>query len=206
MVVKYTPLPRFVKGNISYFIFWCGHRFFQRRAINICKNRNLGQILLPTGTGKTRIQIALHVKEMRSHKEPCIVVITSHRLALNNQLLLKFADILKKCKIEAVLFYLGSGKVDFKNDAFEIFSGTEEEKIFEAYEKASYEGKHLVIASTYNSIDRLTVLPHIDLCTCDEAHTVTRVSFRSNLEQIKKQTNRMFFFTATRREGQEDDD
>jgi superfamily II DNA or RNA helicase len=197
----YSLLPKFIRGWISLFIWWGKHRDFQREAISACKNMNIGQISLPTGTGKTRVQIALHLNEMMGRqwkRLPSCVVIASHRLVLNNQLLKEFASRIKECELQVILFFLGSGKVRYKDENFEVLSGLTENDLTEAYNKAQQENKHLVIASTYHSFDKLTALPYIDLCTCDEAHSLTSDLFMENLQKVR--ILRKFFFTATRRE------
>lgn len=45
------------------------HRLHQLEAIESTKGSPIGQVSLPTGTGKTRVQIDLHVSKMLENLE-----------------------------------------------------------------------------------------------------------------------------------------
>jgi len=65
--------------------------------------------------------------------------------------------------------------------------------------RAKHENRNVIIASTYNSFNRLKELKHIDICTFDEAHTIVSDRFTNNINKVKKIIEKQYFFTATRK-------
>ena len=183
-------------------------RDFQLDAFNSSKTSDIGQIFLPTGTGKTLIQLAIHVDDMIK-KNPGnygVYVIAAHRLVLCNQLFQEFREFVSGFDLSASYIYVGSDQQG--DETFE--ATTDPDKIKEIVDQ-SKDKKHVVIVATYNSFKQLSVLEKIDVCTYDEVHTSVRDDFRDNIASVKDRIAKNYFFTATKKElenglGQNDED
>lgn len=204
------------KQNFNYFDIWRRHhRDHQKEAINSIKGQINGQISTPTGTGKTRIQIDVHVEEMidmLKHDARGVFAIGAHRLALCTQLLEQFINVSVNSGIPFDILFVGSTRfpedkihAEFKNQGFNSYvnravSTTLSNEIKGAVKNAKYQKRHLICVSTYHSFDRLEALGKINTCTYDEAHVlVGNDDFSKNLSKVRNNIDRNFFFTATRK-------
>lgn len=204
--------PTITKVDDAFARWASHHRDHQKKAIAALTNNTIGQCSIPTGTGKTRVQVHLQVESMLKQmpSECGVYVIASHRLALNKQLLNDLVDVAANASVPFDLLFIGADQISegrlferFRNKLtkkdVEVTSTTRGDAIKEAYDKAQIRKRHLVIASTYQSCDRMDVLDFIDMMTCDEAHTLVGNSMLDNLLVIKPKIGKLFFFTATRR-------
>lgn len=206
----------FGKPDVTAFNKWAEfHRDHQQAAINAAVENDSGQIIIPTGTGKTRIQIHIHAADMirkSDMNQTGVYVVGAHRLLLCAQLMDDLRDLCIRCKIPVNVLYVGSARHDDKmvydryfahgitQDTFESHFTTTMEDILNFANKTKEQRRHLLIVSTYHSFDRLKVLDSIDVCTYDEAHTTVAEDFSENIfESVKPKIRRNYFFTATRR-------
>ena len=186
----------------------------QTEAITALSGALIGQINIPTGTGKTYIQKEIIVHDMidkAKKNQPGVYVITAHRLALCTQLFNEVLDLLIPCGVKADMIFVGCSRFNYDKlnkkyqnlgfaetdvDGDQTTSGiTIKNKVNEAQSK----GNHTIIVSTYHSFHRLQTLSKIDICTFDEAHTTTNEQFTENIELVKPIIEKQYFFTATRR-------
>lgn len=208
----------------KYIDFYKKHRIHQSESIISTKGSNIGQLTLPTGTGKTRIQLAVHLEELiklNQINESGVFVIVAHRLALCNQLICDFIKLVTiDLNMNCDYLYVSSDNFNanrviktlkskhglsnknarecVKNCNFK--STTTQEEIKAIVESSKSANRHTIIVSTYDSFDRLKVLNSIDVCTFDESHTIPNNSqFVSNINSVKPIIKRQFFFTATRK-------
>ena len=226
---KATPtrsLPTYAVKYSAFQAFMDSHRDHQIRAINATNTKLIGQICIPTGTGKTRIQVHLHVLDMlekTEKKETGVYVIAAHRLALCRQLLKELVDLVAMCRLPFDVVFVGSSRVD-EDDIYEkhmkedvskestyITTGTRQADIKRAVDTAEAEGRHTIIVSTYHSLDHLRLLKNINLITYDEAHTIASSrhsddDFEAHVTEIQGLgiIKRQYFFTATRKVSGED--
>lgn len=190
------------------------HRAHQLKALNSTVNQTSGQIIIPTGTGKTRVQVHLHVQDMIEKikaEQTGVYVIGAHRLLLCKQLMDEIQDMCLVCGIPINALYVGSARQDAEeiidkyfhqgidSSNYESTFTTRGDEVKSFYERTSAAKRHLIIVSTYHSFDRLKVLDNIDLCTYDEAHTTISEDFTDNIRMVKDKIKRNFFFTATRK-------
>jgi superfamily II DNA or RNA helicase len=95
IVVEQKRLPKSLMAEYrqdftKYDDFNTKHRPHQHKALNHLKDEIIGQISIPTGTGKTRIQVDVHISDMiekTKNGQTGVYVIGAHRLALCSQLL-----------------------------------------------------------------------------------------------------------------------
>ena len=195
------------------------HRQEQREALLTACQSNKGQIIFPCGTGKTRIQIALLIGEMialtKANKSG-VFVIASHRLLLNSQLLAQLIDVAVHCGLPFDVLYLGSNRCDleryytkylnlgYTSDVSRHLSTTISKDIERFIVLAKEKNRHCIIASTYDSFDRLKNTGLINITTFDEAHNTTQDNFIANIMAVKDQLIRQYYFTATRKVAGED--
>ena len=195
-----------------YDSFIANNRDHQIKALEAIAKYVRGQIILPTGTGKTRVQVAMIVLDMLTQAQNGtygVYVIASHRLLLNKQLMDELLDLCLKCQLPVNALYVGSSRHDDKEVYANYFkdivgnfkadyttSGSEIKKFADNTKNA---GRHLIVVSTYHSFDRLSSLDSIDICAYDEAHNTTEENFHDNIQEVIGKIKRNYFFTATRK-------
>lgn len=192
----------------------------QRETFNKCINETIGQCSLPTGSGKTKVQIALILRDMVKKNEASelgIYGIASHRLVLNQQLITELVDEANQLGIKFKVLFVGSLKYksngkEYEDDvipeagqihlqADDVKSTLSKSEINEFIDLAKHNGKHTLIVSTYHSFDKLSGI-NIDVFTCDEAHTISCAEdndFVKNIKSVKDTIKNLYYFTATRR-------
>lgn len=207
--------------NESVFSDWkTFHRPHQLQAINAIDDEHpRGQVVIPTGTGKTRVQIHIHIEDMikvLKNGNYGVYVIGAHRLLLCKQLMDELQDLCLRIGIPINALYIGSAVHDEK-DVYERYyrhgvgrstyrsayttSGSQVKKF---YDKTMEEHRNLIVVTTYHSFDKLKHIDNINICTYDEAHVTTEVRFFNNIASVVPRIKRNYFFTATRKISGED--
>ena len=203
-----------VKTNASkvsvYDNFLSENRLHQSKSLEAISKSERGQVILPTGTGKTRIQVAMIVKDMLSKDGGFgTYLIASHRLLLNKQLMDELLDLCLKCNLPVNALYVGSARHDDKEvydkyfydivGDFRVDYTTSRDAIKAFATETQAANRHLIVVSTYHSFDNLVCLDSIDICAYDEAHNTVEEEFHSNIEMVMPRIKRNYFFTATRK-------
>ena len=149
------------------------------------QQHNLGQLIYPTGGGKTLNMIMDAVRQFQS-ETPQTIVVVAPRILLSEQL---SSEFLEHITTVAVL-HVHSGETTH-------FSTTKPAEIYN-WSRRAY--KHQLIFTTYNSLQRL-VDAEIDVDTIymDEAHNSVKRNFFPATEHFSANANRCYFFTATRK-------
>lgn len=221
-----SSLPRALQDEHQYkedfeaFKLYCDkHRQHQKGAIKAIEGQRIGQVTIPTGTGKTRIQVSVHVADMIAKSkigETGVYVISAHRLALCSQLLEDLIEVSVMSGLKFDLLYIGSERFNddkvhfhYKSKGFTKYvanttNTTSKFEVEKAAKIAKESNRHLLVVSTYHSFDKLETIPEIDICTYDEAHITLQDNFTDNISAIKPKIKREFFFTATRKVYGED--
>jgi predicted helicase len=195
-----------------YDTFISANRPHQSKAIEAIATSDKGQIILPTGTGKTRVQVAMIVMDMVAQTNAGTFgtyVIASHRLLLNKQLMDELLDLCLRCGLPVNALYVGSARHDDKEVYDKYFqhnigdfrvnyttSGTEIRNFANETKAAN---RHLIVVSTYHSFASLAYLDAIKICAYDEAHNTTEENFHSNIQTVVSKIKRNYYFTATRK-------
>lgn len=190
---------------------------YQQEALRAAILEKKGKVILPTGTGKTRIQAALiAINILMNDKKFEMYVINAPRIMLSYQLLREVYSFLVKFGLETRYMCVHSGgQTDIREleeiraDAnknlednvpySDIANGTSTEIIKEMIQKASSQKLPLIFFSTYNSCDRieksLIGAKKIEIVVNDECQYLVQERF-FDIHKILK-PNRCFFFTAT---------
>ena len=157
----------------------------QIRGVDAMSKHNKGQLIKPTGAGKTLTMIADALKEF-AKETPQTIVVVAPRILLSEQL---SSEFLEHITTVAVL-HVHSGETTH-------FSTTKPAEIYN-WSRRAY--KHQLIFTTYNSLQRL-VDAEIDVDTIyfDEAHNSVKRNFFPATEHFSANANRAYFFTATRK-------
>lgn len=188
-------------------------REYQSEASYSIAANTKGQIILPTGTGKSLIAINALYNEIRLNKGKtiCIMIMTP-RIVLTYQLLGETINYLKSKEVDAQYLNLNSGKFD--DDSIkeamadmglpvrDIPSTTTVSDIEDWYAKAQKDNVPFIISATYQSAPRIlsTKIP-IHMAIHDEAHNLVdgigRFATEAKLDVLKIDGAKEIFLTAT---------
>jgi superfamily II DNA or RNA helicase len=162
----------------------------QKEAVNAMWDNNKGQVIIPTGGGKTicMIQDLIH-----QHAVPCgqTTVVVAPRILLAEQLCSEFFELIDTSHTH--IMHVHSGETHH-------FSSTNPSKIHLFANTARTAGENVIIFTTYHSLHRL-IDADIEVNTIyfDEAHNSVQRNFFPATEYFAADSNRCYFFTATRR-------
>ena len=165
----------------------------QQRAYDKMESVDKGQIIIPTGGGKTFIMIADCIRELSTKSDQTIVVVAP-RILLANQLCAEFFEqnLDGKHNLTIECLHVHSGET--------IHASTlKTDHIVRWQNNVMQQGENRIIFTTYHSLKRVVdsgIL--IDTIYFDEAHNGTSKNFFIPIEQIShRPRTRKFFFTAT---------
>lgn len=141
-----------------------------------------GQIIAPTGSGKTLMMIYDAIRRMREASTPQTIVVCAPRILLAEQLSSEFLEFID----DANVLHVHSGETHHKN--------TTNPEVIAAWDKIV--DNHKLIFTTYNSLRRLNESEiDIDIAYYDEAHNAVRTDFFDSVASCNA-TN-YYYFTAT---------
>ena len=156
----------------------------QERGDVAMQQHNKGQLIVPTGGGKTLNMITDTVRQFQS-QTPQTIVVVAPRILLAEQLSSEFLEFI----IDAAVFHIHTGETHHE-------SSTKPHAIRNWVE--SNNSRHKLIFTTYHSLSRL-VSAEIDVDTIyfDEAHNSVQRHFFPATEHFSSTARRCYFFTAT---------
>jgi superfamily II DNA or RNA helicase len=147
-----------------------------------------GQIIVPTGGGKTLIAIMDAVKRFEVNV-PRTIVVVGPRILLMEQLSSEYLEHITNANV----IHVHSGETKH-------FSTTKPEQIKLAVEMSRTVGDHSLIFTTYHSLHRIQESGiDVDTIYFDEAHNSVQRNFYGPTEYFSKKADRCYFFTATRK-------
>ena len=158
----------------------------QSRAIAAMQKHNKGQVIVPTGGGKTLKMIYDTMRQFLS-ETPQTVVVVAPRILLAEQLSSEFLEHITNAEV----LHVHSGETHH-------VSTTKPADIAVHAGMCAAANRHQLIFTTYNSLQRL-VDAEIDVDTIyfDEAHNSVQRHFFPATEHFSANADRCFFFTAT---------
>ena len=159
----------------------------QLRAYDKMTTEKYGQIIIPTGGGKTYIMIADCLRQLTKNSVSKTIVVVAPRILLANQLSTEFLEHISDVDV----CHVHSGETHH-------FSTTKTDEIENWYHNSI---KNQIIFTTYHSLHRLTDSLDVEIDTIyfDEAHNGTGKSFFESIKVIANRNIRRYFFTATPR-------
>ena len=170
-------------------------REHQQKAVDVLREYNKGQIIVPTGGGKTMIAITDVVyrlqnlwdydKNEKQFVEPKTIVVVAPRILLAQQLSSEFLEFVTN----AAVLHVHSGETHHD-------STTNSEVIREWI--TSHWKEHRIIFTTYHSLHRVQEADvDVDTIYFDEAHNSVQKHFIGATEYYSIYAKRCYFFTAT---------
>ena len=155
----------------------------QHNALEAMQKYNKGQVIIPTGGGKTICMIK-DAKAQFDCDGPTRIVVVAPRILLAEQLCKEFLELIDN----AAVFHVHSGET-------EHFSSTKSAYI-ERWCKQAY--RNQLIFTTYHSLHRIQEAGiAVDTIYFDEAHNSVQRNFFPPTEHFAADADRCYFFTAT---------
>ena len=157
----------------------------QEQAVKAMLRNTKGQIIVPTGGGKTMCMIDDAMNEFsRSYMGQTIVVVAP-RILLANQLSAEFLEHITDVDV----IHVHSGETRHK-------STTKTDQLEYWYHNST---ENLLIFTTYHSLHKIQESLDIEVDTIyfDEAHNSVQKNFYQSTEYFSNHAERCYFFTAT---------
>ena len=161
----------------------------QIRALDAMLAYDKGQIVIPTGGGKTPTMFFDIIRNCKYIDNGMTTVVVAPRILLAEQLSAEFLEFIDT-KYTHVM-HVHSGETHH-------FSTTNPEKIALFSNTARTAGENVLIFTTYNSLDRIRQSDiEVNNIYFDEAHNSVKRNFFPATEYFSNESDRCFFFTAT---------
>ena len=160
----------------------------QEQALQAMADNDLGQVIVPTGGGKTMCMIHDVIREFSENGWKTMVVVAP-RILLAEQLGREFMEIIDKEYTSVSVMHVHSGKIKG------MFSSTNPLEIQGFVE--SCQGRKILF-TTYHSLHRIQESGvNVDTIYFDEAHNSVQKNFFPATDYFSKKADRCYFFTAT---------
>ena len=155
----------------------------QQNALEAMQKYNKGQVIIPTGGGKTICMIKDAKRQFDADGSTTIVVVAP-RILLAEQLCKEFLELIDN----AAVFHVHSGET-------EHFSSTKP-ALIKNWHRQAY--RNQLIFTTYHSLHRIQEAGiAVDTIYFDEAHNSVQRNFFPPTEHFAADAGRCYFFTAT---------
>jgi superfamily II DNA or RNA helicase len=156
----------------------------QERGVAAMQQHDKGQIIVPTGGGKTLKMIYDALREFQS-ETPQTIVVVAPRILLAEQLSAEFLEFITN----AAVFHVHSGETHHESSTHP--------RVIRKWVDANADN-HRLIVTTYNSLNRLQAAEiDVDTIYFDEAHNSVQRHFFPATEHFAANARRCYFFTAT---------
>jgi superfamily II DNA or RNA helicase len=169
---------------------------YQQRAVNIIKYHKKGTVYIPTGGGKTVVFMSDAKDRIKNSDSLLTIVVVAPRIILAEQLASEFKEFLKGEDIS--ITHVHSGHKG---------GTTNPEKIARNDNLVKNLGKHHLIFTTYNSLEKVNISNiQMNVVYFDEAHNSTKASNQVGVAHTSKVSDHSYFFTATPKVAMNDTD
>ena len=160
----------------------------QQRGLDALLQNAIGQVIVPTGGGKTLIGI-LDAQRRFSIKVPRTIVVVAPRILLAEQLCSEYLEHITNANV----LHVHSGETKH-------FKTTKSERIKMFVDMCQTVREHVIIFTTYHSLHRIQESGiAVDTIYFDEAHNSVQRNFFPSTEYFSHHADRCYFFTATRK-------
>ena len=148
-----------------------------------------GQVIIPTGGGKTMCMIHDIVENQKYIDNGSTIVVVAPRILLAEQLCKEFLEVIDNTHTHVM--HVHSGDVEF-------FHTTNPEQIHLFANTARTAGENCIIFTTYHSLHRIQEADiEVNCIYFDEAHNSVQRNFFPATEFFSNDADRCYFFTAT---------
>jgi len=162
----------------------------QEQAIQSMLDNDKGQVIVPTGGGKTICMIMDAVKQLEDYGT---VVVVAPRILLAEQLCKEFMEIIDKKYNDVDVMHVHSGKIKgmfSTTNPLEI-QGFVEQNLVNFFSRT-------IIFTTYHSLHKIEESGiNVDTIYFDEAHNSVQKNFFPATDYFSQYAGRCYFFTAT---------
>ena len=160
----------------------------QQRGLDAMLSSAIGQIIVPTGGGKTLIAIMDAMRRF-SINVPRTIVVVAPRILLAEQLSSEYLEHITNANV----LHVHSGETHH-------FSTTKSDRIKLFVDMCQTVREHVIIFTTYNSLGRVMESGiDVDTIYFDEAHNSVKRNFFPATEYFSQKADRCYYFTATRK-------
>ena len=161
----------------------------QNRILDRMLAYNKGQLIVPTGGGKTLTMIVDTQRRHDAINNGTTTVVVAPRILLAEQLCSEFLEIIDTAHTHVM--HVHSGETHHysttKADNIHVFTNT-----------ARAEGENVIIFTTYNSLNRIQEADiEVNTIYFDEAHNSVKRNFFPSTEFFSHDADRCYFYTAT---------
>ena len=161
----------------------------QQKALDAMLAYDKGQIIIPTGGGKTMCMIYDILENQKYIDNGSTVVVVAPRILLAEQLCKEFLEVIDDTHTHVM--HVHSGETEF-------FSSTKPEKIALFNNVARSAGENCIIFTTYHSLHKVQEADiEVNTIYFDEAHNSVQRNFFPATEYFAAESGRCYFFTAT---------
>tara|TARA_B100000035_G_scaffold2591_1_gene2252 strand:+ start:248 stop:1423 length:1176 start_codon:yes stop_codon:yes gene_type:complete len=161
----------------------------QQKALDAMLAYDKGQVIIPTGGGKTMCMIYDILENQKYIDNGSTVVVVAPRILLAEQLCKEFLEVIDDTHTHVM--HVHSGETEF-------FSSTKPEKIALFNNVARSAGENCIIFTTYHSLHRVQEADiEVNTIYFDEAHNSVQRNFFPATEYFAAESGRCYFFTAT---------
>jgi len=161
----------------------------QNRILDRMLAYNKGQIIVPTGGGKTLTMIVDTQRRHDAIKNGITTVVVAPRILLAEQLCSEFLEVVDTANTH--IMHVHSGETQH-------FSTTKADKIHMFASVARTAGENVIIFTTYHSLHRVMEADvEVNTIYFDEAHNSVQRNFFPATEFFANDADRCYFYTAT---------
>jgi len=158
----------------------------QQRALDALLEYAKGQVIMPTGSGKTLVGIADALREFQSDA-PKTIVVVAPRILLAEQLSAEYLEFITDPMVRVLHVHSGETHHESTTSPAGIYDWA-----VQTYKR------NRIIFTTYNSLQRIQQADiHVDTIYFDEAHNSVQRNFFPATEHFAANADRCYFFTAT---------
>jgi superfamily II DNA or RNA helicase len=163
----------------------------QERILDRMLTYNKGQMIVPTGGGKTLTMIMDTQRRHDVITHGTTTVVVAPRILLAEQLCSEFLEVIDTANTH--IMHVHSGETHH-------YSSTKADNIHVFANTARTAGENVIIFTTYNSLDRLRQADiEVNTIYFDEAHNSVQRHFFPATEFFSSAADRCYFYTATRK-------
>ena len=161
----------------------------QNRILDRMLAYNKGQLIVPTGGGKTLTMIVDTQRRHDAINNGTTTVVVAPRILLAEQLCSEFLEIIDTAHTHVM--HIHSGETHH-------YSTTKADKIHVFTNTARAAGENVIIFTTYNSLERVRQADiEVNTIYFDEAHNSVKRNFFPATEFFSYEADRCYFYTAT---------
>ena len=159
----------------------------QTKTVKAMLYHKKGQVIVPTGGGKTMCMISDAINEFSRTNISQTIVVVAPRILLAQQLCEEFLEQINDVDV----LHVHSGETHHT-------STTKVDKIRQFNYQTACNNRNLLIFTTYHSLHRIQESNIVvDTVYFDEAHNSTSRNFFPSVEYYSAEADRCYFFTAT---------